>query len=164
MPDFQVLQLIGEIALGIVGFSAILIGLSRTSAGFKPPDVFRIQMLTFSGFGAMFAALLPFALFNESGNVEISWNWTSGSLSLYALTGLIIFPLRMIALHYEYPSLFPLKLVVFQTGIIFLVLIFSVSIMLGFVDQKANVYTGSLMLLLLHSTTAFIRTVFYRVD
>ena len=112
----------------------------------------------------MFAALLPFALFNESGNVEISWNWTSGLLSLYALTGLIIFPWRMIALHYEYPSLFPLKLVVFQTGIIFLVLIFSVSIMLGFVDQKANVYTGSLMLLLLHSTTAFIRTVFYRVD
>ena len=130
MPNFQVLQLIGEIALGIVGFSAILIGLSRSSAGFKPPDMFRIQMLTFSGFGAMFAALLPFALFNELGNVEISWIWTSGLLSLYALTGLIIFPLRMIALHYEYPSLFPLKLVVFQTGIIFLVLIFSVSIML----------------------------------
>ena len=89
MPNFQVLQLIGEIALGIVGFSAILIGLSRSSAGFKPPDMFRIQMLTFSGFGAMFAALLPFALFNEPGNVEISWIWTSGLLSLYALTCLL---------------------------------------------------------------------------
>jgi|TARA_B100001105_G_scaffold160943_1_gene129497 hypothetical protein len=38
-PDFQALQLIVEIALGIVGFCAILIGLSRTSAGFKPPGI-----------------------------------------------------------------------------------------------------------------------------
>ena len=33
-PNFDAFQLIGQIALGIIGFSAILIGLSRTSSGF----------------------------------------------------------------------------------------------------------------------------------
>ena len=43
-PNFQALQVIAEVALGIVGFSAILIGLSRASDGFSLPDNFRIQL------------------------------------------------------------------------------------------------------------------------
>ena len=58
-PNFHALQLISEIALGIVGFSAILIGLSRTADGFSDPDDFRIQLLTYSAFGAMFGGILP---------------------------------------------------------------------------------------------------------
>ena len=57
-PNFDALQLIAEIALGIVGFSAILIGLSRASDGFSDPDNFRIQLLTYSAFGAMFGLSL----------------------------------------------------------------------------------------------------------
>ena len=49
-PNFQALQVIAEVALGIVGFSAILIGLSRASDGFSSPDNFRIQLLTYSAF------------------------------------------------------------------------------------------------------------------
>ena len=48
-PNFHALQLIAELALGIVGFSAILISLSRSSDGFSSPDNFRIQLLTYSG-------------------------------------------------------------------------------------------------------------------
>ena len=77
-PDFRALQLIAEISLGIVGFSAILIGLSRTNDGFSQADTFRIQLLTYSAFGAMFCALMPFAIFNEenitlSFKLEIGW-------------------------------------------------------------------------------------------
>ena len=71
-PNFQALQVIAEVALGIVGFSAILIGLSRTSDGFSAPDNFRIQLLTYSAFSAMFCALLPFAIYADS-NPELSW-------------------------------------------------------------------------------------------
>ena len=53
-PNFEAFQLIGQIALGIIGFSAILIGLSRTSEGFSAPDNFRVQLLTYSAFGVMF--------------------------------------------------------------------------------------------------------------
>ena len=57
-PNFAAFQLIGQIALGIIGFSAILIGLSRTSEGFSDPDNFRVQLLTYSAFGAMFGSIL----------------------------------------------------------------------------------------------------------
>ena len=56
-PNFHALQLIAEVALGILGFSAILIGLSRSNDGFSAPDNFRIQLLTYSAIGAMFSAI-----------------------------------------------------------------------------------------------------------
>ena len=52
-PNFHALQLIAEIAIGIVGFSAILIALSRSSDVFSGPDNFRVRLLTYSAFGAM---------------------------------------------------------------------------------------------------------------
>ena len=75
-PNFHALQLIAEIALGILGFSAILIGLSRKSDGFSAPDNFRIQLLTYSAIGAMFCALIPFAVFGK--NNETSWLFLIG--------------------------------------------------------------------------------------
>ena len=49
-PNFHALQLIAEIAIGIVGFSAILIALSRSSDVFSGPDNFRVRLLTYSAF------------------------------------------------------------------------------------------------------------------
>ena len=92
-PNFHALQLIAEIALGILGFSAILIGLSRTSDGFSAPDNFRIQLLTYSAIGAMFCALIPFAVFGD--NQENSWLIVSWLLCLYSILGLFIFPRRV---------------------------------------------------------------------
>ena len=71
-PNFAAFQLIGQIALGIIGFSAILIGLSRTSEGFSDPDNFRVQLLTYSAFGAMFGSIIPFAIFIGE-NFETAW-------------------------------------------------------------------------------------------
>ena len=88
-PNFHALQLIAEIALGILGFSAILIGLSRTSDGFSAPDNFRIQLLTYSAIGAMFCALIPFAVFGD--NQENSWLIVSWLLCLYSILGLLFF-------------------------------------------------------------------------
>ena len=66
-PNFHALQLIAEIALGILGFSAILIGLSRTSDGFSAPDNFRIQLLTYScNWSYVLRPYLPFAIFGDS--------------------------------------------------------------------------------------------------
>lgn len=53
-PNFLALQVIAEASLGILGFSAILIGLSRATDGFSVPDNFRIQLLIYSAFGGFF--------------------------------------------------------------------------------------------------------------
>ena len=117
-PNFHALQLIAEIALGILGFSAILIGLSRKSDGFSAPDNFRIQLLSYSSIGAMFCALIPFAVFGNIHN-ETSWLIVNWILCLYSVLGLFIFPKRVISLRIQgYSDLFPLPLFIIQMGVL----------------------------------------------
>ena len=97
-PNFDALQLIAELALGIVGFSAILIGLSRSSDGFSAPDNFRIQLLTYSAFGAMFGSILPFAIFSDQ-NLELAWVISCWIICFYSVVGLLVFPKRMLLLR-----------------------------------------------------------------
>lgn len=162
-PSFDALQIIAEIALGIVGFSAILIGLSRTSDGFTSPDNFRIQLLTYSAFGSMFCALFPFAIFGEGSN-EISWSIILWILCLYSSAGLLVFPRRMILLRsVGYKDIFPWQLCFFQTSILLIIFLLSLLMILGYIPNQANVYIGCLILFLVQSSVAFIRTMFVRV-
>ena len=162
-PNFHALQLIAEIALGIVGFSAILIGLSRSQDGFSSADTFRIQLLTYSAFGAMFCALLPFAIFNEV-NVNLSWLFISWSLCIFSLIGLLVFPRKMLALRKQgHAQIFPLKLFFFQTGLLSAIFFISWLMILGLINALANFYVACLILFLVQSTVAFIRTMFVRV-
>ena len=162
-PNFHALQLIAEIALGILGFSAILIGLSRKTDGFSAPDNFRIQLLTYSAIGAMFCALIPFAVFGK--NNETSWLIVNWILCLYSVLGLFIFPKRVINLRMlGYSDLFPLPLVIIQMGM--LVVNFSIAglMILDFIKSKENFYVICLMFFLIQSSIAFIRTIFYRAQ
>jgi|TARA_B110000967_G_C18741252_1_gene487861 hypothetical protein len=163
-PNFHALQLIAEIALGIVGFSAILIGLSRTTDGFSDPDNFRIKLLTYSAFGAMFGGILPFAVFNIQ-NLDLSWTIICWVLCLYSVGGLLIFPKKMIALRRQgHEEIFPIKLCIFQTGIISANFIISGLMIIDVLQALSNIYIVCLILFLLQSTVAFIRTMFVRVN
>jgi len=163
-PNFHALQLIAEIALGIVGFSAILIGLSRTTDGFSDPDNFRIKLLTYSAFGAMFGGILPFAVFNIQ-NLDLSWTIICWVLCLYSVGGLLIFPKKMIALRRQgHEEIFPIKLCIFQTGIISANFIISGLMIVDVLQALSNIYIVCLILFLLQSTVAFIRTMFVRVS
>ena len=97
-PNFEGLQLIAEIAVAIVGFSAILIALSRSSGVFSDPDNFRVLLLTYSAFGAMFGGLLPFGIFSIN-DADLSWKIICWSICLYSVIGLLIFPKRMLLLR-----------------------------------------------------------------
>ena len=93
-PDFRALQVIAEVSLGLVGFSAIIIALSRSREGFSDPDNFRVQLLNFAAFGAMFNALIPFAIFG-SNSLEISWTIVGSVLCFYSAVGLLTFPRKV---------------------------------------------------------------------
>ena len=162
-PNFQALQVIAEVALGIVGFSAILIGLSRASDGFSLPDNFRIQLLTYSAFSAMFCALLPFAIYTNT-NPELSWTITNWILCIISVLGLLTFPKRMLALRKEgYKKLFPTQVFIFQTSVLSAIFLISGLMILGYIKAKANFYVICLMLFLVQSAFAFIRTMFVRI-
>ena len=163
-PNFHALQLIAEIALGILGFSAILIGLSRKSDGFSAPDNFRIQLLSYSSIGAMFCALIPFAVFGNIYN-ETSWLIVNWILCLYSVLGLSIFPRRVINLRMQgHSDLFPLPLFIIQMGVLAVNFLISGLMILDFIDAKENFYVFCLMLFLIQGSIAFVRTIFYRAQ
>ena len=163
-PNFHALQLIAEIALGILGFSAILIGLSRKSDGFSAPDNFRIQLLSYSSIGAMFCALIPFAVFGNIHN-ETSWLIVNWILCLYSILGLFIFPKRVISLRIQgYSDLFPLPLFIIQMGVLAVNFLISGLMIIDFIEAKENFYVFCLMLFLIQGSIAFVRTIFYRAQ
>ncbi|MBN44299.1 MAG: hypothetical protein CML94_02180 [Rhodobiaceae bacterium] len=163
-PNFHALQLIAEIALGILGFSAILIGLSRKSDGFSAPDNFRIQLLSYSSIGAMFCALIPFAVFGNIYN-QTSWLIVNWILCLYSVLGLSIFPKRVINLRLQgYSDLFPLPLFIIQMGVLAINFLISGLMILDFIKAKENFYVFCLMLFLIQGSIAFVRTIFYRAQ
>lgn len=163
-PNFHALQLIAEIALGILGFSAILIGLSRKRDGFSAPDNFRIQLLSYSSIGAMFCALIPFAVFGNIHN-ETSWLIVNWILCLYSVLGLFIFPKRVISLRIQgYSDLFPLPLFIIQMGVLAVNFLISGLMIIDFIEAKENFYVFCLMLFLIQGSIAFVRTIFYRAQ
>ena len=163
-PNFHALQLIAEIALGILGFSAILIGLSRKSDGFSAPDNFRIHLLSYSSIGAMFCALIPFAVFGNIHN-ETSWLIVNWILCLYSILGLFIFPKRVISLRIQgYSDLFPLPLFIIQMGMLAVNFLISGLMIIDFIEAKENFYVFCLMLFLIQGSIAFVRTIFYRAQ
>lgn len=163
-PNFHALQLIAEIALGILGFSAILIGLSRKSDGFSAPDNFRIQLLSYSSIGAMFCALIPFAVFGNIHN-ETSWLIVNWILCLYSVLGLYIFPKRVISLRIQgYSDLFPLPLFIIQMGVLAVNFLISGLMIIDSIEAKENFYVFCLMLFLIQGSIAFVRTIFYRAQ
>ena len=163
-PNFDAFQLIGQIALGIIGFSAILIGLSRTSHGFSDPDNFRIQLLTYSAFGAMFGSIIPFAIFGDQ-TLEVAWSICFWIMSLYSVVGLIVFPRRMIQLRKSgHEDIFPIKLYLFQTGILSTVFILSLLVITKKYLEPSQIYIVCLVLFLIQSSVAFIRTLFVRIN
>lgn len=163
-PDFRALQVIAEVSLGLVGFSAIIIALSRSKEGFSNPDNFRVQLLNFAAFGAMFNALIPFAIFG-SESIELSWKFTGGVLCLYSAMGLMIFPRKVFELRSQgYADIFPIPLIATQMGVFVANFMLSGAIVLDLVNSKNNVYLLCLILFILQSTVAFIRTMFVRVE
>ena len=163
-PNFDAFQLIGQIALGIIGFSAILIGLSRTSDGFSEPDNFRVQLLTYSAFGAMFGSIIPFAIFSDK-NFEAAWLICFWIVSIYSVMGLIVFPRRMLDLRrLGHKNIFPIKLYLFQTGVLSIIFILSLLMITTNFYNPSQIYIICLMLYLFQSSVAFIRTMFFRVN
>ena len=161
-PNFEGLQLIAEIAVAIVGFSAILIALSRSSGVFSDTDNFRVLLLTYSAFGAMFGGLLPFGIFSIN-DADLSWQIICWSICLYSIIGLLVFPKRMLLLRAQgHKKTFPIKVFLFQTGLLATIFIVSGLMIVGYIQAYANIYFGCLVLFLVQSTFAFVRTMFVR--
>ena len=59
------LATIAEVAIGLAGFSGVMIVLTRPGGGFNPPERFRLKVFVYSSMGPIFLALIPFAVLDS---------------------------------------------------------------------------------------------------
>jgi len=163
--NFQALRFLGEVALGLLGFSAILIGLSRLDdGGFNPPDEFRVKLLLFTGLGALFGSILPFIIFDPTAT-EQSWQPLLLAMFVYILFGPIYFMPKARGLRNSgYKNIFSIPIMAFN-AIIFTTNA-AVSGSMALISGKMNpqLYSLCVLLFLVQCTSAFIRTIFYRAN
>ena len=161
--DFRALQFLGEVALGLLGFSAILIGLSRVDdGGFNPPDEFRVKLLLFTGLGALFASILPFIIFDPTASTQ-SWQPLLLGMFIYILFGPIYFIPKAQGLRNSgYKDIFSIPIFAFNTTIFMTNAAVSGSMALISGEMNPQLYSFCVLLFLVQCTSAFIRTIFYR--
>ena len=160
--DLSTLEVIAEIALGLAGFSGLLLVLSEPNEALKQTERFRLTTLIYSGFGTLFLALLPLALFGGPWADATVWLGLGILLSLYTLVGLAVLPAASIRLHRDHPDLFPWRLICSQVTIHICSLILALSVLFRWTEYPLNGYLLALVLLLVHGAVAFVRMLFYR--
>jgi hypothetical protein len=87
MEITEALLAVAQIALGLAGFSAVLVALSGEPNRWTPLDSFRITgMLTLS-FGALFLSLAPLVLGFFSVSESVLWRVSAALLALFNFGG-----------------------------------------------------------------------------
>ncbi|MBM3358647.1 MAG: hypothetical protein FJY54_13090 [Betaproteobacteria bacterium] len=160
--DTNGLEVIAQIALGLAGFSGVMIALARPSGGFDPVESFRLRALIYASFGAMFLAIIPFAVFGGPWSEATSWRVLGAVMAVYTGAGLLDLPRRAFRLRRVDPEQFPLPLVVIQFGTHVVTFLFALVVLFGLTEYRANAYVMALVLMLLHGAIAFVRVLMYR--
>ncbi len=164
MPNIYGLEVIAQIALGLAGFSGVMMALASPSGALNPPDRFRLRSLSYTSFGAMFLAIIPFAVFGGPWPDSTSWRLLGVVMTVYTAAGLLFPPFVVFRLRHDFPDLFPLPLVVFVIGILVCTLLLALAVLFGSSEYRANAYTMALILMLLHGAIVFVRVLFHRRD
>lgn len=156
--------MIAQIALGLAGFSGVMVAFARPSGGFNPVERFRLQALIFASFGAMFLAIIPFAVFGGPWTESTSWRVLGALMTMYAFAALYLLPAAGFRLRRDYPEQFPLPLVAFQVGNHIITFLLALVVLFGPTEYLGNIYTLALILVLGHGAIAFTRVLFFRRD
>jgi len=154
------LDTIAQVAIGLAGFSGVFVALTQHGR-FEPADRFRLQFLLFASLGAMFLALLPYAVFSRSWAEETAWGvlaWVSIAFTTPGTT----FMARAVRLRRDYPDVFTLRAMAIQSTLILGAVGFSIEVLRVPIHAKAGSYLSVLVLLLAQATIVFARLLFYR--
>lgn len=164
MPNIHGLEVIAQIAVGLAGFSGVMVAVAKPSVGFNKVERFRLRSLIYGSFGAMFLAILPFAVFGGPWAESSSWRALGAIMTIYTIAGLSFLPAAGFRLRREHPEQVPRTLIAVQVGNHVITLLLALAILFGLTDHQASAYTLVLILLLVQGAIAFVRVLFYRRD
>jgi hypothetical protein len=91
MDPGDALLTVGELALGLAGFSGIVAAFRTRTGPWHPADAFRLTSLLLVSLGTFFLALIPLALSQFALSYEVVWRVSSGLMALFiGVAGFII--------------------------------------------------------------------------
>jgi len=157
----QYLQTIGEIGIGLVGFSGLILALRKSVGPLTDIHKYRLQVLFSLSFGAIFLSFLPELLFGFGVSASSLWKFSSACVSLYSFVFLTWWFTRTNAVKKSNPEIFTWA--VFWTvafAHIFVVFVQFAYIFSIFDIADAAAFSLALIWYLLHSAHQFIRMLF----
>lgn len=157
------LQTIGEIGIGLVGFSGLILALRKSTGPLTDIHKYRLQILFSLSFGAIFLSFLPELIFTFGVRYELIWILASACLSLYSLVFLIWWFLRTIRIKKSNPEIFTWAVFRIVVSIHVIVLLIQLAYILTILHiPGAAAFSLALIWYLLHSAHQFIRMLFVR--
>jgi len=158
--DTTGLEVIAEVAIGLAGFSGVFVALTQ-SGTIAPAEKFRLQFLLYASLGAMFLAMIPYAVFARSWSPSAMWQLLGVVVTAYTAL-LPAFLFKAASMRRGYPELFTIRIMSVQASFMVVAMALSVAVLVAPIEDKLSYYIGALLVLLAHATVVFIRLLFYR--
>lgn len=157
------LDTIAEIAIALAGFSGIVVAFIHRKGQMQPLDRLRLGVLLVAAFGAVFLAMLPFALFHLGFSGPTLWAVASGFHAVVAslvIAGMAIVIRRFFATYREIFNLLVIIpiLCLYTADVVLQVMNLSG---LGW-NPGVGAYFVGLLWLVSHAALQFFRIIFVR--
>ncbi len=159
MPES--LGTITEFAVGLAGFSGIVVALGDRPGMLHPIDRFRVMALLASSLGAALLSLIPVALADHGLSASLAWRSASAVFAGYAAVVTFWLVRQRFSLEpEELVNLHPGMWALGTGGFVGTIVLQSWNV--GSTNPSAGPYLGSLMFLLLLGSLLFVRLLLSR--
>jgi hypothetical protein len=156
------LTTIAEVAVGLAGFSGVVVVLGRQPGQFSRVEAGRLVVLLLSSFGALFFALMPFALFPLGLNPAAVWRTAGGLVAVFALSHLAISYAELLRVRREAPEIYNRSVAGTHFTILVVVLLLQLVGVAKGGDLALSLYIFGLLGLLAVAAFQFVRILFVR--
>ena len=157
----QYLQTIGEVGIGLVGFSGLILALRKSVGPLSEVHKYRLQVLFSLSFGAIFLSFLPELLFTFEVKDDLVWKLASTGVLLYSLFFLVWWFSRTTRIKKSNPEIFTWTVFRLIVSVHIIVMLLQLAYLLSFLDiAGAAVFSLALIWYLLHSAHQFVRMLF----
>lgn len=159
IPDW--FQTIAEVAIGLAGFSSLVVALRRDAGPLSNIQKFRMSVLFGMAFGAMFLSFTPWLLSASGVSPDFVWKIAALTMITWSVGFMYFWMSRSRRVAQSTPEIFNWRAFSTMTAghIVNLVLQFSI-VLSWFTDTAPGIFGCGLVWYLMHGSQQFVRMLF----
>lgn len=162
MAEEVLLSTIASVAIGLAGFSGIVLAVGRQGVALSDTERYRFAVLIWNALGATFLAIAPMILHTLSLPAPL-WQVSSGAMAVGEATLLSVWVTRSLQQMRHAPQIFNLR--TFRTLLgMHVANVGLQALAAGGIADGPGTYAVGLLVLLAHATNQFIRMLFRPVQ